>query len=75
MDGPYVFQRFPPECLPSDPSSFFGLGWGEVKHSAAVVLFERLQVRDCGSVEDFFFSQMSELYLKRLQRVYWLPIR
>jgi hypothetical protein len=23
----------------------------------------------------FFFFQMSELYLKRLQRVYWLPIR
>ena len=22
-----------------------------------------------------FFPQMSELYLKRLQRVYWLPIR
>jgi hypothetical protein len=36
---------------------------------------EKVRFLTAFSVNHFFFFQMSELYLKRLQRVYWLPIR
>jgi hypothetical protein len=48
-----------------------GTAWGVASSRR-----HRLGRRLCGALLSYlFFFQMSELYLKRLQRVYWLPIR